>query len=315
MSSDYIFNAFRKLPVAVNALFGDPLQEDQWGNTINKIEALSRDQHIGNIAIITKLIPREKHLKYLYNKGTNIILIISITGLNENDILLSEYLKGYIKACSYLHNTIMYMRPIIPKKNDKFKIISRIVKAASKGTRVLVARPYFDLKSKKKQNCYKTLNLIKRICHDNNVMFFSKTSCASSKLTSIPCPTHVTNIPKNIELIKRLNYPISWHNGAPLFEEKFKPTKGDINLIRMLTNCSPKYTDIVNTTLISFGFENNVPLDCTSSWITWGRQVKCKTGCWYCIARNHETFSQYKNIGCLPSEMPKKLIKSSITIY
>lgn len=138
---------FKKLPVSVNNLFGDPFfGKEQTENTLQRIEELGKSGHTGIISVITKSpISRETadrlmDLILIYN--LKLVVLVSISGLGGvlNEKLTSEKgqpvyyepskTKDRYQTLAYLQEVgvpcIAYVRPFIPGVNTSEEVLGEI---------------------------------------------------------------------------------------------------------------------------------------------------------------------------------------------
>lgn len=307
VANSYLSN-IQKLPVAINNYFGDPFQKNQWIDTIDKLVQLQDSNHKGEVCLITKVLFTKAQIDLIKKINPNVWIFFSITGLKEYELLKIENIeKMYLYACENLANVVCYIRPIIPNQNDNIEVIGKILKIAQKGNKLAVVGGYKDIGNINESDNYSNIELDAQIQEYSKMLgvkVFNKTSCCVSAVTNQHCATHANILmPKNIELIKSLGYPISIEEKNITLSENYGWTKGDYNLIRMLSQKQPvlDFSKINQTRFLSIKSITNSPLVCTSSWFCWVRQTKsCVPDCWYCSARNNNDYDFIKNFGCNP---------------
>ncbi|MBU3913651.1 MAG: radical SAM protein [Nanoarchaeota archaeon] len=323
--NERIIHVLKNIPVSINCQLGDPFQATQWEDTLEKIVSLEKSKHQGPVGIMTKSLLNASQIKVLKKSPLDIWLFMTITGLDENKSLNFEKIKkNYLKVCKVLKHVVVYLRPIVPGKNDNLKVIQPIIKLASLGHQIVVARGFKDvtLEGRPAFNSEEFINLLEKECLQNNVKMYRKTICAVSDILNHPCRVHENIKAKNVAFIQQMGYPIQLVKGELLPDKKlggdsYGWTRGDKNFIKIVCYREPKLPKLKNTSLLSLKF-NNTFLDCTSSWFGWARQVKCTVNCWYCIAAWNLESSKLKNIGCNPSNLinlfeNKKAISSKVS--
>lgn len=193
-------NLLRKVPVSINNYYGDPLI--QWDNTVNKLEELSKAQHIGPIGIITKGKITKFHAKVLLNyvkKGLKIIVFISISELPQFEkVGMAHRYENISILNKYNINNVAYIRPMTPPYNTNKKIINKICKKLYqvRAKTMVVSGFRGDSNIIKDMNPKQILewtlrvklltkdvyNQFKENCKKYNIQLFTRTSCATSCL-------------------------------------------------------------------------------------------------------------------------------------
>ncbi len=302
-------DVLNNIPVSINCQLGDPLQDTQWEDTRKKIISLEKSKHQGPVAIITKLILSDAQLKIIKESPLDIWLFMTITGLNENKALSFEKIKdGYVKACKSIENVIIYIRPIIPDKNDNLDIILPIIKLALLGRKKIVARGFKDINSDRllRYESKEFIANLAEICQREGIELYRKTICAVSAKLNQPCPVHDKKAPQNIVFIKKIGYPIKFFQGELLPDnskgQSYPWTRGDKNFIRIICKREPKISNFRDTTLLSINKDRKL-CDCSSSWFAWARQKKCTINCWYCLNKWSSKLGRSKDVGCNPIDL------------
>ncbi|MDO8646803.1 MAG: radical SAM protein [Candidatus Diapherotrites archaeon] len=297
---------------------GDPLQKDQWKNTLSKLISLEMSNHSGPVGLITKSLLTKTQLERLKKSPLDVWVFMSITGLNENKKTNFDKIReNYLKACSELKHVIVYLRPIIPNYNDNLKAINPIIDLAAKGQKLIVVRGYKDinLSNRPYLENKKLTARISKICGQKKVKMYERTVCAVSDFYKTPCPVHENLNPVNVEFIRKIGYPLHAVNGnlfpdPKLGGDSYPWTRGDKNFIKIICHNAPKLPKLNNLTLLSKTINDSF-CDCTSSWFGWTRQAPCTINCWYCIASSKVKPSKLRSVGCNPLDLKLWLSKKN----
>ncbi|MBU1870908.1 hypothetical protein KKF17_02185 [Patescibacteria group bacterium] len=300
----------RDIPVSLNCQLGDPFQKNQWPDTKKKIASLEKSNHKGPVAIITKSILTSSQIRIIKKSRLDVWLFLSMTGLGENRTVSIEKIKNnYLQACSNLKHVIIYIRPIIPGRNNSLDIVLPMIKLAAAGHKIIIARGYKDIHKFGTPLFIndKFMALLNRHCKQNGVFLYKKTIFAVRNILSNEARPITRISSKKINFIRAIGYPICYVAGELVPDKKnrgnFYPwTRGDKNFINIICSQEPKFDKLKDSSLLSLTL-NGIPLDCTSSWFGWARQIKCTINCWYCIAAWNPDSSNLKNVGCNPSDL------------
>ena len=196
---------FKKLPVAVNLYYGDPML--QIGNTQRIIERLENDKHEGIVTIITKG-DLSKLEKRQYDVDLHVALSTFGMDSRHEPVNFDKFEKNldilYELRIKYGITVSLEFRPIIYNLNDAPEIIDRIFRL-SKQYRLCIAfsglqvpdnlrdrynnfpfEPYPNTKFGYKKYLSKEIeDLFYHLSDKYNVSVFKKTSCCLSYLRGI----------------------------------------------------------------------------------------------------------------------------------
>lgn len=129
-----VYDYLKNLPITLNNYYGDPVI--QFENTMDKLQTLSNDRHMGPVSIITKGYISEEMAKEIKakSKGLKFVVLVSISelptdieplGQEHRYYTLNNLIKENIKC-------IGYIRPFIPPHNTNEKIIEKIFSRLNK---------------------------------------------------------------------------------------------------------------------------------------------------------------------------------------
>ncbi|MEQ9209799.1 MAG: hypothetical protein RLN96_08155 [Pseudomonadales bacterium] len=302
---------FLDLPVAINALYGDPFIERQFPDTLERLKKLVSSGHRGPIGLYSHVPPNDKILSSLSNL-TNLIdlhVMLSVTGLEEGGYSVEEAFQGYLAACSRLPSVILYIRPLVPGKNDSLNQIEEFCEIAASGHGIIATRPFYHPKTKKELDIAQQLKQFHRIAEVKGAQVFNRSACAISYVRGRPCSFHQTGKAKNIDLLKSFGISVTEHDSSISvdIETGHMLSKGDVNFLRFVSGTAVEARcSVYENTLCTLFAEGDFRLDCTSTWFNWGRQIYCDVDCYYCVARGHKTHSHFFELGCLPSELNQR---------
>ena len=237
----------RKIPVAVNNFYGDPVI--QWENTIEKLGNLEKSRHTGPIGIIMKGKLDERkvaELKEKKEKGLNLVILISISELTELEGTDSAHRYENIRMLTEAGvPAIAYIRPMMPPFNTSEEVIGKIfsqlkeagctsaVASGFRGDEALVERLSPDERvqwaMRVKVMPGEIFKRIKKYAEANNIQLFTRTACAVSAATGGERTYNPYYNSPNLVKCTELNCPIQ-DTCAPLSE----PKEGSLELIKRL---------------------------------------------------------------------------------
>lgn len=310
MNARYLQNLFRLAPVCVNAELGDPFQPTQWEGTRRRLAEMVITHHAGPVGLITKSIVTDEQIDWLnqYTKGLNLILFFSVTGMTER-YPLEKTIEG-IKNFSLKSNSArptIFIRPIIPGKNDDIEILRPIVEAASlyseEGT--IIFREYKDIESADFKCATLNENFVKdfrELCDSYGAKIIGRTR----ELPGYLGMPSLFDWPKlsdedSNEFLRMISYDdilVARDNWIYQNGEYNDFSKGDLHFVEMFTHLptDPQIKRNMRKEALSrhvFGYH----LDATSSWLEWGENKPCTIGCPYCIAGANPEQAKYKLFG------------------
>lgn len=125
-----VYEFLRKIPVAINNYYGDPVL--QWTNTVSKVKTLADDGHQGPVGIITKGLITPSMAKELRQtaQDLNLVVLVSISGFSKEIEPIGQShryktIKNLIRAGIPV---IGYVRPITPPYNSDEETLEEIFK-------------------------------------------------------------------------------------------------------------------------------------------------------------------------------------------
>lgn len=307
MKLEEIKSVLQSLPMSINGFYGDAMQPTQWNDTVSKLEELKRSGHSGDIMVPTKYIMTDEQIKILSNNFPDVWVFYAITGLEEK-YLLADYEKSYSKLCEAIDKVVCVIRPIIPNKNDSFKVINPILEMVKRGNKLLTYTGYRDpnmIGSKKHQNT-ELFDEINSYCKTNDILSKEKCVCMVAAYNNSSCHIHDKSSIINADLIKALGYEITvvddklyLHN----HKNSNQLSKGDIAFVNILTKSKPIASNFTQSEILSFDI-NGKKLVSSSSWFSWARQIPCIIGCDYCFADFKSNVRiELDEFGCNPIEL------------
>jgi len=303
---------FLLAPISINCQLGDPFQSNQWAGTQKRILDLQESNHKGPVALITKSIITQSQLDWLRDKVVNLNLFVyfSVTGLTEKygtQTILGNF-KDVATECKNI-KPIIFIRPIIPGKNDDINILEPIIETAAKYAykHALIYRGYKDIEDscKNVKLNEKFIAEFEKCTQNMGAVIFPKTRLLAMS-SGIP---HLMNLPKVSkedanDFLSLVGYDDRFSiigDSIHMYGNHISEiTKGDIHFIEMFTgwnvsvDSSAKYRDQRSILSISLFGQNTI--DSTSSWLGWGENKPCVIGCPYCIAFAEQ--KDYKEFGC-----------------
>lgn len=294
----------RNIPVSVNCQLGDPFQDDQWSDTVDKLNSLSDSKHLGPVALITKSIVTEDQIKFLTRSNLDLWIFISITGLNENqESSIDMYRENYLELCRRTNkHVVIFIRPIIEGHNDNFDLLKSIVDISRDGQKKVILRGFKDVVKDEKTSKIdiELFDSVKEYADSVGVKLYEKTLYAVSDVTA----WHFIHIPHNrvgIDLLNDLGYSIENTITQTLLSDG-NYSKGDINFIRMLSGHHFKDVTVkLESILTPNSFSGQI--GCSSSWFEWANRIPCKIDCWYCISKWQS--NGLDRMGCNPIDLIK----------
>jgi hypothetical protein len=293
---------FIELPVIINDCYGDPFFPSQLEDTITKLESLR--YHKGPISIITKMKVKpevtEKIKRFSY---PNLIIFYSFTGLNEGGFSFEDRKKSFEELCNSHDNVVMYLRPIIPGKNDNPENIRKIIDIAKENDKKVVYGGFKENGSRKKVLAQGIEDFIQNYCSLVGTEYYTKSSCAISEIMNIECFAHVDSEPKNLETLDFLGYKYRQNLDGKI--ELENGTLGDRNFVRFLTRSQPIVKNLNITTNILSISDKERTYEATSSWFLWSRNISNCIGCDYCMIPRIAHLKEPKSIGCNPVDLSR----------
>jgi len=301
---------FKLAPISINCQLGDPFQKTQWEGTQKRLLELSASRHQGPVALITKSIVTDEQIWWLntYTRDLNLIVYFSITGLDER-YPLATTLEGFKRFSRDCHaRAIVFIRPIIPGRNDKISVLRPIIETASDWSArgAVIFRGYKDI-----ENDFQNVTLDEKfveafmwLCKANRVTVVGK----SRDIPSMLAIHSLTQLPAMSEdmansFFKLIGFDDSFKAEGSTIKVIRKDvsgiTRGDIHFMEMFTKLpveKPKDPYRHNFALLSKPLFGKTNIDATSSWLGWGENKPCMIGCPYCIATNEEQ-KTYKHFG------------------
>jgi len=309
----FLHNLFKLAPVCINAELGDPFQPTQWEGTRRRLLELVYTHHIGPVALITKSIVSDEQIEWLntYTKELHLIVFFSVTGLEER-YPLGQTLKGLenfsIKSISAKPS--VFVRPIIPGKNDNIELLRPIVEAAAyhseEGT--IVFREYKDIETENFQSTVinpKFVESFKELCAEYDATIIGRTrdlpmylgwpSLFAWPALSDEDANKFLSMVGFDDVLEAKNRSIEGKGNYNGF------SKGDLHFVEMFTKLGvnpliPRNKIKERMSRPVFGHF----LDATSSWLEWGENKPCTIGCKYCIADANPEQKKYKLFGTNP---------------
>ncbi len=289
-----------KIPVSVNAAYGDPILPHQIEDTCRKLFSLN-DQKVP-VGFCTKAVFTHKSLNIFknYSRGNNVVVRYSLTHLEEGGFSFKKRIDTIEKLCMVIgeENVIISPRPIIPGQNDKKRLLLEIIEVAKDyGKKLIIGGLHNRYKEKtldKRVEGFLINHSIKR-----GIKYFYKSSCACAYVKKTRCWMHDLGEPKNLQYLDFFGYPYTIHDKMILLEEA---TIGDLNFLRIITESYVKTRKLINNYNILSLSSNDVKFECTSSWYHWARNLSSCLGCDYCIINNIEYLEKNKKkIGIHPN--------------
>ena len=292
------------LPVCINNAFGDPLTKSQIDNTIFKLNCL--ENHKMAYSIITKAVIDDDIFNKLKNvkKSKNLVVMYSLTGLDEGGFTFNQRVETINKLKELFENIIILVRPIIKDRNDDMETLEKIVKVAKNTSgRLITGAVHNEFKRKSVKNDVREMLI--RLCEENGVKYFHKSSCAAADITNNKCWMHNLGKPENLDVVRSLGYKFEILNGKIYLEEA---TVGDLNFLRMITKSYVYSKKILSGyNLLSIGNEDDGHIyEVSSSWFSWSVNTACSINCDYCIINSIEYLDKKCEIGVIPSDIEKR---------
>jgi hypothetical protein len=309
MNNEYLSNLFKLAPICINAELGDPFQPTQWEGTRRRLLELVVTGHIGPVGLITKSIVSDEQIAWLnyYTRKLNLTVFFSVTGLTERYSLETTLngIKNFFEKSTSAKNTI-FIRPIIPGKNDDIEKLRPIIETASHSTTggTVIFRSYKDIET----DDFKTTVLDKdfiekfhKLCDSYNVSIIGRTKEYPMFLgwPSLFQWKQLTEDDAN-EFLKLIGYDdiLVIRDGLIRQKAEYDFSKGDLHFVEMFTKfeSDPTIKRNMRKEALSrhvFGYH----LDATSSWLEWGENKPCMIGCPYCIADANPEQKKYKLFG------------------
>lgn len=296
---------WKKIPICINNALGDPLIKSQIDNTIYKLNYLCN--YKAPYSIITKAVIDDEIYEKLMSvkKSKNLVVMYSLTGLNEGGYSFDERVKTIEQLKEIFGTVIILVRPIIAKRNDNEEILRKIVNVAKNTSKILITGSVHN-EFKNKQINDNVKSLLIKICQDNGVKYFHKSSCAASYITHSKCWMHDLDTPQNIEVVEKLGYNFYMKDNKICL---YRATMGDLNFLRMITNSYILADKVENNyNILSIGDKDN-KFEVSSSWFSWSRNTGCSINCDYCIIHEIEYLKQNCDIGIEPDRIEKYCTK------
>ncbi|MDI6102284.1 hypothetical protein QLQ12_27065 [Actinoplanes sp. NEAU-A12] len=293
------------IPTSINDTYGDPFIFEQVANTAMKSADLMA--HRAPIAIFTKAPDDARVLPYLKDIARNpfVVPFYSLTGLDEGGYDFDNRRRMIDKMTELFGYVVILTRPIIRNRNDDPATLSKIVKVAAEGSRLLVLGGVHDSKKRKRLEV-DVEQLLLTMCDDAGVRAFHKSSCLGAYLHNQPCWVHDTRYePLNLEVVSALGYRAALHevDGCTTIVLPEAST-GDLNFLRILTQ-GRVYTQklISNYNLLTIP-SGDQKYECTSSWFCWAKNIETCIDCNYCIILQIEYLKKNPvEIGTHPRDM------------
>jgi len=310
MTPKFLKNLFKLAPVCVNAELGDPFQPTQWEGTRRRLAESVITQHKGPIAMITKSIVTDEQIDWLnkYTKTLNLIVYFSVTGMVERYPLEQTIagLKNFSTKSTSAKPTV-FIRPIIPGKNDDIEVLRPIVEAASLYSEesTIIFREYKDIETDNFDCVKLNPNFIadfKDLCASYGVNIIGR-SRDLPKFLGMPSLFDWEKLSDedSNDFLAMIGYSdiLVAKDGMLLQNGKYDDfSKGDLHFVEMFTKLEsdPNIKRNMRKEAMSrhvFGYH----LDATSSWLEWGENKPCMIGCPYCIADANPEQKKYKLFG------------------
>lgn len=307
------------IPVSINGHYGDPLQPDQWDNTLHKLKCLKQQNYKGEVELSTKWIINDEQIDQLYEINPNLWIFCGVTGLGEGEgISLEERFDNYLRICRKMKNTILNIRPIIPGKNDSIEVLKPIIDTVAKGNGFLKHGGYLDPNVSIEKVKYEQLkNEIREYASSLGVKDAPRCNAVVSEITGKVCSSYEEAEPTNLDVLKALGFKFEMteDNYVKLlgYDGSDIVTKGEVSFARIVVQSSrvlDNWTDS-HIYLQMKGPEEQY-LACTSSWFHWAREVDCKVNCWYCHVRpGTKIYFDVGDSGCSPIDLYNHIINAN----
>ena len=305
---------YKCIPVSINCAYGDPLLKTQIEDTCRKLESLT--DHLAPVGFCTKGIMTDAAYERFSSlkPSNNIVIRYSLTGLDEAGFTFEQRVDTIQKLCQLFgsSNIIISPRPIIAGRNDSYDNLARIVQVAAKSGQKLIIGGLHNT-YKHKTIAEKVEGWILRLCERNSVKVFYKSSCASAFTKGTNCWMHDLGAPQNLAVVEDLGYDFN------VVDERIRlsrGTTGDLNFLRVVTASDISTESLVsNYNLVSFSNEKR-PIEHTSSWYAWARNLPSCLACDYCIINDIEYLDRNrKDVGIHPVDLSKfaRLLANDVT--
>ncbi len=290
---------WKKIPVAINNAWGDPLTESLVDNTVYKAKELY--DHLAPIMICTKSVPNEATLEKLIEikDNSNIFLVYSLTGINEGGFSLEQRRKAIEDLSKLFDKIAIITRPIISGVNDSKENLTQLVEIAENTSKILITGALHD-KNKRKYTDESVMEFLTNLCERKGVKYYHKSSCAAADTFKQKCWVHDLSAPQNLDALDELGIPYQIKNNEIILPQA---TVGDMNFIRMLTHANVKTPILLsNYNILSISNESQI-FETTSSWYAWSNNGYCSLNCPYCICNQIEYLDSEKCIGVNPNNL------------
>jgi len=298
-----------QLPVGVNCQLGDPFQPDQEPNTLEKLTALERAGHQGPVALLTKWDVSDETLDRIARFRLDIFMFYSITGLRESSVHGQEaVLRSYLASCHRLprRRVAIYIRPIIPGKNDRLSIITPLLDAAEQGQGLIIARGFRD----RSWNVLSNESFMAKLAQEagkRGMRMRERTACLVAEVHGAPCKIHGDVLNElGLRTAVALGYDVvvghGRTGGAPSVRINAGSGPlhvGDVHFVQLLAGVKAECDNCLPGNRLSVvKGPRGILLDCSSSWFTLANNTPCQVGCFYCQCayRQHAV----GEVGCAP---------------
>ena len=308
------------LPVSVNSQSGDPFQPDQEANTFAKLRALEHSKHKGAVGLLTKWNVSDKTLRFIAKFQLNIFMFYSVTGLQESSIHTQEnVLRSYSDACRILQpgRVAIFIRPIIPGRNNNLTKLKSILEAAQQGQRMIIARGFRD-KTWGIISDEGFMKTLKEESEKRGLRLFHRTACLVAAIGCKPCALHGNELDnRGLTVADAMGYKATLCTNFKTKEgildvqaQSNVLSMGDIHFVQILTGIRTQCeTPFPSNKLAFLRGPRGVELDCSSSWFTFARNTPCKVGCFYCETAYRPRV--WGEVGCPPIELIESLPRVS----
>ncbi|MCX6779119.1 MAG: hypothetical protein NTU97_02720 [Candidatus Magasanikbacteria bacterium] len=203
----------------------------------------------------------------------------------------------------------MFLRPIIPGRNDGFENIRNIIDIAKDNKKKLAYGGFKEQGTRLKILKPEVENFIQSYCDQVGVKNYPKTSCAVSAITGKDCFTHVDSEPENLLVLDFFGYKFKKNSNGKI--ELKTGTLGDKNFIRFLTKSQPVIINLnTNSNIISSISTKKKKYEASSSWFLWSRNISSCLECDYCVIKGLEHLKDSLSVvGCNPVDLSNLKMK------